>query len=236
MSVRSFGHAPAIGHAVMLRTVLPHASRVVRPARARSRIASGVSLERDRVDLDRFARRDVRVRRLECALAIDVGRRRRAAIASSLSGVEPPARRLDAQHVDARLPLAVAALLQAHRREAVLGDLAGAERGDGVGVAVDLGEVGQVARRAGRQRLDVEMFGGAHRGSALSRSVRDGAGRLAAPEGTIRASVYALTRLGRTATCWTGRECVGRASPATLLGSAWPRERSGSPTCRSVHA
>jgi hypothetical protein len=70
--VRVFLWANA-GHAAgdMLRTVLAQASRVVSFACASRRIAAGVSASGDRMDLNRFARRNVRVRMLVDGVPVD---------------------------------------------------------------------------------------------------------------------------------------------------------------------
>jgi hypothetical protein len=81
-----------------------------------------------------------------------------------LARVELSARRLDAKHVDARLALAVAPLLQAHRREAVLRDDACAKPADRRLVTVDLVDVGERPVRAGRENGNVEAVVGAHGG------------------------------------------------------------------------
>ena len=70
------GDTPAYGQAVMLRTELPQASRVVRPASARRRIAGSTSCSFDEVQLDVLPRRDV-AEAARVALG-DVGERVRA--------------------------------------------------------------------------------------------------------------------------------------------------------------
>ena len=92
--------------------------------------------QRDEVDLYRLARRDVRGRMLGI-LGGHVADR------IELVGVERAAGRLDADHVDAGLALSIAAHLQAHRSEAVIGNLAPRMRFDRFGVAIDFQRIGQ---------------------------------------------------------------------------------------------
>ena len=170
-SVCSSVHAPAMRarRDVADRVVAGFARREARAREDAHRL--GRVVERDRVDLDRLARRDVRLVGLRPGVD-DLGDR------VELGCVELAARRLDAQHVDARLALAVGAHLQPHRREPVLGDRARAEGGDRRLVAVDLVEVGERAAGAWRQDRSVAQFGmsvgSAHRNSPMRACVREG--------------------------------------------------------------
>ena len=92
--------------------------------------------ERDEMDLHRLPRRDVRSRVLR-ELAGDF------ADCIELIGVQRAAWRLDAQHVDAALPLSIGPHLQAQRSESIVGNLAACVGGDGLGVAFDLEGIGE---------------------------------------------------------------------------------------------
>ena len=92
----------------------------------------------DVVDLDVLARGQMR----DAVLRIV---RRDVADGAQLRGIQAAAGNLDAQHVDPLLALAVHALLQADRGEAVGIDVARVETGDCLLEAVDFFQIGQVA-------------------------------------------------------------------------------------------
>ena len=103
------------------------------------------------VQLHRLARRHVHV--IRAGPLLEHVRER-----DQLLRIEAAAGRLDPHHVHAGLALAVATLLQANRREAILGDRPREKRSDARRVAVELLGVGQRARRAGRQeRLEIGL-------------------------------------------------------------------------------
>ena len=103
-----------------LRTVLPQPSREERPTSEISRISVCHVAQRDVVDLDVLARRDVALveRRV---LLDDVGE------GVHLLGGDAAEGKLDADHLHVGLALAVDALLEAEADELVLGQLAGEE-------------------------------------------------------------------------------------------------------------
>ena len=120
MSNSSVPDTPAYGHAVMLRTELPHASRVVKPA-------FGEDFEHlldvgqlHEVKLQVLPRGDV-PEPARIALG-HVGQR------VNLRDVHQTLRDLDANHLHVRLPLPVGAAQQAERAPLIRAELAALER------------------------------------------------------------------------------------------------------------
>ena len=118
MSSTSNGQAPARWQPATLRTVSPHASRLVRPTEPSRRSTSGTSRSCDEVELHVLAGGEVAPAR---------GSRLVAIVAEHLELLrrDPAVGDLHPHHlVGAALALAVDALVQAHHPEDVLGDVA----------------------------------------------------------------------------------------------------------------
>ena len=128
MSKSSPSVIPAQGSPVTLRIVLPQPSREERPASLIRRMNFAASGQRDVVDLDVLARRDVALAQRRPALD-------RFREGLHLLGGDAAERELDADHLDVGLALAVDALLEAEADELVLGRVAAHELG-GLGVEV----------------------------------------------------------------------------------------------------
>ena len=132
MSSTSKGQAPARWQPWTLRTVSPHASRVVSPAAASSRRSGGDPLELDEVELDVLPGGDVAP--APGVLVGDVGHD------VELVGGEGPVGDLHPHHlVVAALALPVDAVVQAEDAEHVLVELAGQVAGQ---LALELLDVG----------------------------------------------------------------------------------------------
>ena len=135
-------HTPASAQAVTLRTVPPHASRVVRPTSSSLRHRLGDARELHEVELHVLPRGDV----AEAARVFvgDVGER------VDLRADEHALRNLDAQHVDVRLALAVGAAREAIDLELIGGQLARFEAAQVIDEVIDVGGAGE-AKRLGRR-------------------------------------------------------------------------------------
>ncbi len=128
----SNGQAPARWQAMTLRTVSPHASRVVMPTDGQQAHDLGDALEVDEVELDVLAGRDV-APATRVGLA-DVGHH------VELLGGDGAVGRLDPHHLAVpALALAVDAVVQAEHPEDVLGEVAGQVAGQ---LLLELGDVG----------------------------------------------------------------------------------------------